>query len=141
MVDIDIDWGDVRDGNTETITQILKPLIEQGFDSVKGWAVLNLDTCINVIGIDMYRGKDKLKVKLYSPSMVITPKGDVVDTPENFWCTTNSRMELLQDKCETYGIEAKLDCPILDDELFVEVDGRYGSAKSSSSPILWGREE
>lgn len=139
---IEIDWGDVRNGNTETITQILKPLIEQGFDNIKGWAVLNLETCINVIGIDMYRGKDKLKVKLYSPSMVKTPKGDVEYTPENFWCTTILRMELLQDKCEKYyGIEAKLDCPILDDELFVEIDGRYGSAKSSSSPILWERGE
>lgn len=139
-MEITIDWGDVRGGNTEAIAQILKPLIEQGFDNIKGWAVLNLETCINVIGIDMYRGKDKLKVKLYSPSMVKTPKGDVEDTPENFWCTTIFRMELLQDKCEKYGIEAKLDCPILDDELFVEVDGRYGSA-TSSSPILWGREE
>lgn len=138
MANININWGDVIASNDAIIT-ILKPLIEQGFDKVDGWAILNLDTCINTIGIDMYRGKEKLKVKLFHPSMIQTPKGNV-DTPENFWCTTIDRMESLQDKCEMYGVKAELDCPVLDDELFVEYDGRVGSAKASFTGAWYGEE-
>ena len=129
---INIEWGDVRYGNTETISKILKPLIEQGFDKVEGWAILNLDTCIDEIGINMYRGKEKLKVKLYNPPMIKTSKG-TVETPDGFWCTTISSMELLQGKCERYGVTPKLNCPVLDYESFIELNGRVGSAKTSST--------
>lgn len=139
MVDININWGDVRNGSTEAVAEILKPLIEQGFNRVEGWAILNLDTCINTLGIDMYRGKEKLKVKLFSPSKIRTAKGDVY-TPNDFWCTSIDRMERLQDKCEMYDVEAKLNCPVLDDELFVECDGRVGSAKSSFTGAWYGEE-